>query len=191
MQPPTAPRPLSKAGEVVPTSTSSKRADRLWSLGLLSLIGSTVPGFATLDWDGVWVIGSWVPRRIDAVGAPSGAGLLLRLLAVHRKRVMARHGSPPREKHRARVSGARFMTVAVLLGAPLTAFVAFLDGWDAFHVLQPASTGGCRVVVQESDSFDTTISTTVYLVPADEHRARRSVSTSAVVIGSSTTAATR
>ncbi len=115
----------------------------LWCLGLTSLIGSAVLAFATLDWDGVWVIGSWVPRRIDAVGALSGAGLLLLLLAVHCKRVMARRGPLPRKRHRAQVIGARLMTVAVLLVAlPLTAFVAFLDGWDAFHVLQPAALAG-------------------------------------------------
>jgi len=108
-----------------------------------------------MDWDDVWVFGSWVPRRRDAVGAVTGVGLLLLIAAVHRRIVLTRGGAIPRKRWWLRVIGARLSTTGVLVVTlPLSLFVAWLDGWDTFRVLQPASADSCRVVVQESDSSD-------------------------------------
>ncbi|WP_432573483.1 hypothetical protein [Kineococcus sp. SYSU DK005] len=156
------------------TSVPRGSAAWLWCLGIISLIGSTIVADTTMGWDDVWVIGQWVPRRSNAVGALTGVGLLLLIAGTRWRIVLTRRGALPRSRHWVRVAGARVLTALVLIVAlPLTVFVAWLDGWDAFHVLHPVSADGCRIVVEESDSFDGDGTITVYVAPAGEYRARR------------------
>lgn len=152
----------------------NRSARKLWRLGITCLIGSVVVALTTMSWNDVWVIGSWVPRRRSAVGALTGVGLLFLLASVRKGTALTRRGTPLHGKQLARVLAVRSLTTAALLvSLPLTLFVFWLDGWSALRVLNPESAGGCRIVSRESDSFDSTRSITVYVVPASKHAARQ------------------
>lgn len=118
----------------------------------------------------VLVWGGFVPRRWHALGillALGGGSLIAGVLS-----------RPPPPSTRRRPGSQRLVLAAAAFAALLataavasTVAVAVADGISRYHVLEPTSPGGCRVVVEERSAL-LLGSGTVYLLPRGSRRAR-------------------
>ncbi|WP_323095425.1 hypothetical protein [Intrasporangium sp. YIM S08009] len=142
------------------------------SLGLLAL--ALVVVVPSVVWHQVLVVGGWVTDPADAAPGLFVAGVLVGLTGLvvsgidrHRRRTAG-------EAVPGRPSGGRVTAVVLLVvTAGVVAGVDWLFsyGSDAV-VLEPASAGGCRVVVEER-SFLMSGGGTVFVLPAGDLVARR------------------
>lgn len=123
------------------------------------------------------VFGDFVPRRWHGLAA------LLVLAALSLLAARRVSPQPPRTRQPARplslAVGAAVATGLLATGAAaLTAAVAVSDSISDYHLLKPASAGGCRVLVEERSAL-LLGSGTVYLLPAGARVARETNSYSA------------
>lgn len=138
--------------------------------GLAALVTAVALASWTRDWVEPVVVAGFVPRRWHAVGAVMlvGFGLLVSAALV-RAASDDRVAEAPRRPLLRRVAAGAVTTLAVLGSATGFAVVSLSDAVTTFHVLEPASDTGCRVVVAEN-SLLLMGSGAVYVLPSGTHR---------------------
>lgn len=133
-------------------------------LGVGLLVSTVVVAAAARGLDGPVVLAGVVPRRWHVVGVLLAAALVA-LAAAALARLSAEPGVRPSRARR----WASGVGVAVLSCAAVGSFgvVGLTDAITTYHVLSPASPGGCRIVVGER-ALLLLGSGTVYVLPPGE-----------------------